>query len=207
MSKTAVLIFCTIFGTESLIICTGNAFTIFVFWNQRSSSLRRACYLLINLAVVDLLVGVAELVTLATEYIPLLFGDTSSFDDFVKKAHRVSTLLLMFSTMSRISLAVISLERALAIFVFYRMIRSRLKRSPLIFDYNQRRNMERNMKLSKTLFIVIALSFACWLPAVILYTVMDFCFECVPKDGWEPFCIWETLLLIPLHIAVGCQFL
>lgn len=115
MSKTAVLIFCAIFGTESLIICTGNAFTIFVFWNQRSSSLRRACYLLINLAVVDLLVGVAELVTLATEYIPLLFGDTSSLDDFVKKAHRVSTLLLMFSTMSIISLAVISLERALAI--------------------------------------------------------------------------------------------
>lgn len=43
----------------------------------------------------------------------------------------------------------------------YRMIRSRLKRSPQVFDYNQRRNMERNMKLSKTLFIVIALSFAC----------------------------------------------
>ena len=231
MSKTAVLIFCVIFGTESLIICTGNAFTIFVFWNQRSSSLRRTCYLLINLAVVDLLVGVAELITLATENIPLLFGDTSSFDDFVKKVHRVSI----------ISLAVISLERALAIlrpfvhrtistrayihsiaFVWvsgicvavmyalpsfrfwremyskiivnfvvvlclfmicgsYMAIRSHLKRSPQVFDCFQRRNFERNIKLSRTLFIVIALSTGCWLPALILYIFLALCFNCLPS--------------------------
>lgn len=241
MSKTAVLIFCLIFGTESLIICTGNTFTIFVFWNQRSSSLRRTCYLLINLAVVDLLVGVAELIILATENIPLLFGDTSSFDDFVKKAHRVSTLLLMFSTMSIISLAVTSLERALAIlrpfvhrtistrayihsiaFVWvsgicvavmytlpsfrvwremyskiivnfvvvlclvmicgsYMAIRSHLKRSLQVCDCFQRRNFERNMKLSKTLFIVIALSIGCWLPALILYIFLALCFNCLPS--------------------------
>lgn len=55
----------------------------------------------------------------------------------------------------------------------YIKIRSHLKRSPRIFDCNQRRNMERSIKLSKTLFIVIALSFACWFPAVIVYTVMS----------------------------------
>ena len=64
----------------------------------------------------------------------------------------------------------------------YIKIRSHLKHSPRIFDYNQRRNMERHIKLSKTLFTVIAVSFACWFPAVIVYVVMDFCFKCLPKD-------------------------
>ena len=64
----------------------------------------------------------------------------------------------------------------------YIKIRSHLKHSPRIFDYNQRRNMERHIKLSKTLFTVIAVSFACWFPAVIVYIVIDFCFKCLPKD-------------------------
>ena len=38
--------------------------------------------------------------------------------------------------------------------------------------------MERDIKLSKTLFVVIALSFACWLPVVNLYAVSDFCRSC-----------------------------
>ena len=38
----------------------------------------------------------------------------------------------------------------------YVVMRSHLKRSSQVFGCNQRRNMERNIKLSKTLFMVIA---------------------------------------------------
>ena len=43
--------------------------------------------------------------------------------------------------------------------------------------------MERNVKLSKTVFLVILLSFACWVPAVVLYVIRDvFCKECIPAE-------------------------
>lgn len=235
MAGTALVVFCVLFATESLVICLGNAFTIFVFWNQRSGSLKRTSYLLLNLAAIDLSVGIAEPMLLATRVIPFFVSKPSSFDTVHSNVdgYLLSTFLVTFSCMSVISLAVISLERASAILhpflhrtasvkayihsiafiwasgigvvvvyvlpafqawdevystiamnsvVFlclfiicatYIKIRSHLKRSPRIFDCNQRRNMERSIKLSKTLFIVIALSFACWFPAVIVYTVMS----------------------------------
>ena len=68
----------------------------------------------------------------------------------------------------------------------YITIRAHLKRSPQIFnsDHGQeRQNVERNIKLSKTVFLVIALSFACWVPAVIFYVIRDvFCKECIPAE-------------------------
>ena len=43
--------------------------------------------------------------------------------------------------------------------------------------------MERNVKLSKTVFLIIALSFACWVPAIFLYVIRDvFCKECIPAE-------------------------
>lgn len=115
MSKSRVVVFCVIFATETLLICIGNAFTIFVFWNQRSGSLRRTCYLLLNLAVVDLLVGLSEPISLATKTIPSLTGTASSLDDVNANGYILSTFLVAFSMMSIISLAFISLERAFAI--------------------------------------------------------------------------------------------
>ena len=44
-------------------IVIGNTFTIFVFWNQRSR-IKRTYFLLINLAIADLLVGITELIVL-----------------------------------------------------------------------------------------------------------------------------------------------
>ena len=44
---------------ESVIIIVGNAFTIFVFWKHRNR-LKRTSFLLINLAVSDLLVRSEE---------------------------------------------------------------------------------------------------------------------------------------------------
>ena len=65
----------------------------------------------------------------------------------------------------------------------YIIIRAHLKCSPQIFNSDQRRSMKRNVKLSKTVFLVIALSFACWVPAVIFYVIRDvFCKECIPAE-------------------------
>ena len=67
--------------------------------------------------------------------------------------------------------------------LMYIIIRAHLKRSPQIFGSLQRQSMERNVKLSKTVFLVIALSFACWVPAVVLYVIRDvFCKECIPAE-------------------------
>ena len=65
----------------------------------------------------------------------------------------------------------------------YIIIRAHLKRSPQIFNSDERQNLERNVKLSKTVFLVIALSFAFWVPAVIFYVIRDvFCKECIPAE-------------------------
>ena len=55
------LVWTAIFALEMLITLMGNAIAIAVFWKQRST-LKRTCYLLINLAVADLLVGIGEIV-------------------------------------------------------------------------------------------------------------------------------------------------
>ena len=243
MSMTKVNVFAVVIGTECFIICVGNAFTIFVFWNHRSGNLRRTCYLLLNLAVVDLLVGVVELIAFATQTISHLMEtpDHSIAGNFGVEFLPL-TFIVMFSTISVVSLAVISLERTFAVLrplvhrttstrlyiycvyftwivgcsmaaihtlpvlgvwrpryasllvgsviilclciicISYIVIRSHLKRSSRVFDCNQKRNMERNIKLSKTLFVVIALSFACWIPALILYSLSAFCHKCISED-------------------------
>ena len=61
----------------------------------------------------------------------------------------------------------------------YLSIRTRLRRRvPAIHQNNkQTQDEEKDMKLSRTLFIVIAASFVCWLPSSVLYFIYAFC-EC-----------------------------
>ena len=54
-----------IYTLEAVLIVFGNAFTIFVFWTERSR-LKRTYFLLINLAVADLLVGITEFIIIGT---------------------------------------------------------------------------------------------------------------------------------------------
>ena len=61
----------------------------------------------------------------------------------------------------------------------YIIIRNRLRRTLPIFESQNRKNMERNIKLSKTLFIVISASLICWLPATLLYTLIIMCANCI----------------------------
>ena len=63
MPSSTSIFFVVIFALEAIMIVIGNTFTIFVFWNQRSR-INRTYFLLINLAIADLLVGITELTVL-----------------------------------------------------------------------------------------------------------------------------------------------
>ena len=63
----------------------------------------------------------------------------------------------------------------------YMTIRTRVRRSPLIFDNQRRRNMERHIKLSNTLFMKISLSLTCWIPATVTYTLPKWCQKCISR--------------------------
>ena len=240
MSVAVFVIFCVLISTETFFICAGNAFTIFVFWKKRLS-LQRTSYLLLNLAVVDLLVGVMELISLATRWAPYLFPAENQDDDAMHFSWPwfLSSLVVLLSSSSVISLAIISMERVYAVlwplrhrtlntnvylggiffvwaggifagvlfnlrvlrvvdsvpatlainipFLFalfavgasYIVIRNRLRRTLPIFESQNRKNVERNIKLSKTLFIVIGASLICWLPSTLLYIVVRLCPNCI----------------------------
>ena len=241
MYTNTVIAFFVIISIETLVICVGNAFVIFVFWTQFTGSRRRASYLLINLAVADFLIGVTKIPAFITNSIPsLMQKERSGLGGYI------TAFVILFSTASVVSLATVSVERtaavlwplahrtssdrvyvyciafiwmtAMSVFLIYILpfvkvwpsecavlalnivlvlsilttcltyiiIRAHLKRSPQIFNSDhgdERQNVERNVKLSKTVFLVIALSFACWVPAVIFYVIRDvFCKECIPAE-------------------------
>ena len=241
MYTNTVIAFFVIISIETLVICVGNAFVIFVFWTQFTGSRRRASYLLINLAVADFLIGVTKIPAFITNSIPsLMQKERSGLGGYI------TAFVILFSTASVVSLATVSVERtaavlwplahrtssdrvyvyciafiwmtAMSVFLIYILpfvkvwpsecavlalnivlvlsilttcltyiiIRAHLKRSPQIFNSDhvqERQNVQRNIKLSKTVFLVIALSFACWVPAVIFYVIRDvFCKECIPAE-------------------------
>ena len=240
MYTNSVIAFAVIMSIETLIICVGNAFVIFVFWTQFTGSRRRASYLLINLAVADFLIGVTKIPGFITISIPSLMRQRN-IDDL---GNYIAAFDILFSTASVVSLAAVSVERtaavlwplahrtssdrvyvyciafiwmtAMSVFLIYILpffnvwpleyaiialnivlsilitcltyviIRAHLKRLPQIFSSDhgdERQNLERNVKLSKTVFLVIALSFACWVPAIILYVIhYVFCKECIPAE-------------------------
>ncbi len=105
-------VFIPIFAVEAAAIITGNMFTIFVFWNQRTH-LKRTYFLLINLAVADLLVGTTEPIVLGTEKIPRM--KAVRIEDVHEIRNPSSAFQLLGSSTSVIFLALISLERAHAV--------------------------------------------------------------------------------------------
>ena len=233
MFSTVILIYCVIATTEATFVCIGNGFTVFVFWNQRVS-LKRTCYLLINLAVTDFLVGATELIVTATLTIPqrkIIFAGNAT-----------SAIVSLFGSVSLLSLLVISLERAFAvlwpfrhrvastrvyiisiiviwgaglcvttvellsiyndkiselisflimnsvcfialvvILVSYMAIRKKLRNTNPAVEAHNRKTIEQNVKLSKTMFVVIGLSFVFWLPGITMFTIKLFCNECVSE--------------------------
>ena len=87
----------------------------FVFWQKRLT-LRQTSYLLINLAVSDLLVGVWELISLASGQVPNLFGVSFLKDTLIPLVNFITaSLTIFFSSSSSCCLALISIERAFSV--------------------------------------------------------------------------------------------
>ena len=236
LSSTAIA-FIVVYVLESVLIIFGNAFTIFVFWTQKLHH-KRTCFLLINLAVADLLVGVAEPIVLATGKIPKMQAvrgqekrvknPSSAFQLFASSAsvlflglislERVFSVLLpirhrVLNTRAYIySIAIVwavglcmgglsvlpmyykKVDRAyviasihtclfislLVICPSYLKIRNRLRYTTAEIEVNDRQSTERNLRLSRTIFVVIAVSLLLWLPAFVVYSTKDFCLRCFP---------------------------
>ena len=230
MPNETAIVFFTVFALEIVIIVIGNSFTIFVFWTQRFH-LKRTCFLLINLAVADLLVGIAEAAVLATQ------GNPSTKKELSRKTQIPSRAFRVFgSSTSVMFLALISLERVYAVlwphryrvtntraYIYsiitvwvaglfitglslltiyhpqvdtvhatvanssllvicllvicasYLTIRSRLHcRTPELADHRKQ-----SLRISRTFFIVIAVSLVFWLPAFVVGIIRHFiCRSC-----------------------------
>ena len=243
MFDTAAVVVLCFSIVETLFIFIGNIFTIYVFWRHRTR-LKRTSFLLINLAVADLLVGLVETRVIGTSKIPLQFKRQV----LIKSATYKSIFAAFQTTFSYASvffLALISLERAYAliwplrhrasstksyicsaIFVWvaaisiasslsllsvyrlvdylhwtvtncsisilclviicasYLTICKRLHRRVTVLDmvHNRQNRAEQNLKLSKTLFIVIAASLVCWIPAIVVYCTHFLCSKCLPNS-------------------------
>ena len=241
MSAVIFIEFCVLLSIEAILICLGNTFAIFVFW-KKGRTLQRAYYLLINLAVADLLVGLMQIVSLGAQSQPWLFSDSDPNEEMngFHYSYLLESLQILFPCSSVFSLAVISLDRVYAVLwplrhrtvngrvyfgsiaftwaagsgaavlhllssihilsplgvstvtvnttilsslcvvcISYVSIRKRLRRTLPIFDNQSRRNMERNVKLSKTLFIVMGLSLVCWTPGLLVYPIYHVCKSCI----------------------------
>ena len=246
MSKI-VIVFYIINAFQAIMILVGNAFTIYVFWYRRNN-LKRTGLLLINLAVIDFLVGLATFIEIIPQIVQKESIEPIHYDD------PISVFQVLCSCSSVICLVAVSLERAYAVlrplqhraantqayilsivFVWvgglamalvytlemlqllptiystviqdvalvsalvvvvaaYMAIHTRLKLTVPSLKARNRHPAEQNVKLSRTLFIVIALSLSLWLPSIVLYTIDDFC-----PNGTLP----EVLLFISrvLHLT------
>ena len=220
-SVTAIVLLWAIM-VESVLVFLSNLFTIFVFWKHRNR-LKRTTFLLINLAVTDLLVGFSQPIVIKTSpqqreinstrngIIAAAFQGTFSFASLFCLAaislerafaliwplrHRVtstkvyiysivfvwisgisvgaSLLLAAYGILNNkhwnIVLAIVAILALLIICLSYLAIRKRLNcRVPALDPaLNRQSGLQRNTKLSCTLFIVVAASLAFWLPSTII---------------------------------------
>ena len=120
---------------ESLLILTANTFTVNIFWCHRNK-LKRISYLLINLAVADLLIGFTKTVAIGTYGIPLFYSDLAKNTQY----GNVSTAFqAMFVATSVVCLVLVSLERAFTLicpFRRHRVISTRTYIYSIIFVYS-----------------------------------------------------------------------
>ena len=107
MSKI-VTVFYVINAFQAVIILAGNAFTMYVFWFCRNN-LKRTGLLLINLAVIDLLVGVATFTEIIAQIVKNESVEPIHYDD------PISVFQVLCSCSSVICLVAVSLERAYAV--------------------------------------------------------------------------------------------
>ena len=92
MFDTAAVVVLFFSIVETLFIFIGNIFTIYVFWRHRTR-LKRTSFLLINLAVADLLVALVETIVIGTSKIPLQFKRQER--DWQKYFRRISNNIFL----------------------------------------------------------------------------------------------------------------
>ena len=227
-SNTIAIIVLSVDILESLLVFTGNIFTVFVFWIHRNE-LKRTYFFLINLAVADLLVGLLEIAMIGTFALP---RHTGKVNPQTSQGNILVSFQTALSSISMFFLVLISLERALALIwplrhrvtsiktyinsviivwftgitlgvfsslavyrifkishymvlysviiilslvticVSYLAIRARLNHKvPAIATAHNRQSVERNTKLSKTLFIMIGASVVFWVPSLVFFCI------------------------------------
>ena len=112
MKTSLPLVFSVVFFLEGVSILLGNVFTIFVFWKHRAE-LKRTSYLLVNLAVADLLVAISILIVLGREVQNLAEGH----NNLIKRWQFTFFMIwdTLCGTTSLLNLLVISLERLYAV--------------------------------------------------------------------------------------------
>ena len=111
MLNSTVIAFIVVYVMEAVFIIIGNSFAIFVFLTERLHQ-KRTSFLLINLAVADLLVGISEPIVLASEKFDMM---TSVKGGKKWEANPPSALQLLASSTSVFFLALIALERVYAV--------------------------------------------------------------------------------------------
>ena len=119
---------------ESHLILTANTFTVNIFWCHQNK-LKRVSYLLINLAVADLLIGFTKTVAIGTYGIPLFYSDLAKNTQY----GNVSTAFqAMFVATSVVCLVLVSLERAFTLICPFRhrVISTRAYIYSIIFVYS-----------------------------------------------------------------------
>ena len=114
MSDTAVIVILWVNIVESLVVFSGNIFTIFVFWKYRNK-LKRTSFLLINLADADLLVGFVEAVRTGTLFIPQHQLENHMIINYTSYRSILASFQTAFSYASVYFLVIISVERAYAL--------------------------------------------------------------------------------------------
>ena len=139
---------------ESVIIIVANIFTIFVFLKLRNR-LKRTSFLLINLAVTDLLVGFTEPIALGAFDLLALLEETSFHN--ARNTNISTAFQVTFSCSSVFFLTLISLERACA----------------LIWPLRHRVASTRVYIYGAT-FVWIAAIFAGTLTLLAVYDILDF---------------------------------
>ena len=102
--------FCVIYLLEGVLILLGNTFTVFVFWKRRTE-LQRTSYLLVNLALADLLVAVGVSLSVSSQVKIVVTNELSTPEEVFS----LFTWDVFCEGSSLLSLLVISLERLYAV--------------------------------------------------------------------------------------------
>ena len=125
MPTSTYITLVVIYTVQGIIIIVGNAFTIFVFWTQRSR-LTRIYFLLVNLAVADFLVGITELIVIGTVKFQDIGEGYAGGVLRQSRSNLSAAFFMLFANSSVYFLALGSLERAFAVL---RPIRHRITNS------------------------------------------------------------------------------